>query len=164
MYVELLDNNSYWRYVHTGERLLSQTVMNFRSDLFCSSSRSSLRFPSLHSSLALSATQQKVSTVVKKSDIETETLTMCKVPIPSLLLSLSHTLSLSLPPAWHPSIAVSVPCQQYGQAEICIHPALCSAPSLAVRRCPRNLLPTPNWITSLVFCADLAPAVFHLLS
>lgn len=74
------------------------------------------------------------------------------------------SVSRSLLCAWHSSSAVSVPCQQYSQAEIRIHPALCSSPRRALRRCPHNLLPTPNWITSLVFCAGLAPAVPHLPS
>lgn len=40
----------------------------------------------LPSPLALSATRQKTSTVVKESDIETETLRVSQVPIPSLSL------------------------------------------------------------------------------
>lgn len=77
---------------------LSQTRWNLGQTSFL---LLSLLFPLsytlLPSPLALSATRQKTSTVVKESDIETETLRVCQVPIPCLSLSLC---CLSGTPPW----------------------------------------------------------------
>lgn len=132
--------------------------MNFRSDFFLSSSGLALRFPSLPSAPALSATRQKTSTAVLRvryRDGDSQSV--------SGRNSQSLSLSLCCLPGTPPRLSLC-PVSSTARQGICIHPALCSAPSLAVRRCPHNLLPTPNWIASLVFCAGLAPAVFHLLS